>query len=101
MPGGRYHATLRKIIQQFTRGVLESELELRVKEDDSPRFQLGNARGCLLGATTHLTMKQRKGMRARVVLSDSIEEAKPQLLDDDAPPQSERLVAAMGRVSVA
>jgi type VI secretion system protein ImpH len=100
MPGGRYHATLRKIIEQFSRGVLESELELRVKEDDSPRFQLGNARGCLLGATTHLTSKKRKGMRARVVLSDNTEEAKPQLIDDDAPPQSDRLVAAMGRVSL-
>jgi type VI secretion system protein ImpH len=93
MPGGRYHTTLRKIVEQFSRGVLESELELKVKEDAAPRFQLGNPRGAILGTTTTIAAAQRKGaMRARVVLSDDISEAKPQLIDDERAPDSNRSV---------
>ena len=94
MPGGRYHTTLRKIIEQFSRGVLEAELELRVREDDAPRFQLANPRGAVLGQNTTIAAAKRKGaMRARVVLSESMEQAKPEIMADDAPPDSSRIAA--------
>lgn len=85
MPGGRYHAMLRKIVDQFSRGILEAELELRVAEDDSPRFRLGDRRGAILAHTTNLVSKRKKGMRARVVLSEDLAEAKPIILDDEKP----------------
>ncbi len=101
MPGGRYHATLRKIVNQFSRGVLESELELRVSEDAAPRFQLGNPRGCVLGSTTTLISKRKGAMRARVVLSDDIAEAKPVLMDDDRAPDSQKTAVAQGMAVLA
>jgi type VI secretion system protein ImpH len=94
MPGGRYHTTLRKIIEQFSRGVLEAELELRVKEDDAPRFQLANPRGAVLAQNTTIASAKRKGaMRARVVLSENMEQVKPEIMPDDAPPDSSRTAA--------
>jgi type VI secretion system protein ImpH len=93
MPGGRYHTTLRKVVEQFSRGVLESELELKVLEDAAPRFQLGARRGAVLGTTTTLSTKQKGAMRARVVLSEDIEQAKPVIIHDE-PPDSARGAAA-------
>jgi type VI secretion system protein ImpH len=93
MPGGRYHTKLRKIVEQFSRGVLESELELKVREDSAPRFQLGNPRGAVLATNTTIAAAQRKAaMRARVVLSDDMADAKPQLIEDEKMPDSNRSV---------
>lgn len=86
MPGGREHARLRDVIQQFTPTHLESELELILGTEDAPRFQLGSERGGRLGVTTHLPIRDRKAMRARVVLSESMGEAVPHLFSEDKPP---------------
>lgn len=77
MPGGQLYPTLRQVVEQFTRGVLECELELELAGDDSPRYCLGSERGATLGVTTQLASQRREQPLMRVVLSDRIEDAKP------------------------
>jgi type VI secretion system protein ImpH len=86
MPGGKQHAHLRDVILQFAPAHLEPEIELVLSTEDAPRFQLGAERGGRLGVTTHLPIPKKRGMRARVVLSESIAEAVPHLFSDDEPP---------------
>ena len=82
MPGGKKHSLLRQVIDQFTRGVLEIEVELRLSDDEAPRFQLGAARGSLLATTTTLRAKRGKPMIARFVLSETPGEVRPTILND-------------------
>lgn len=86
MPGGKEHSRLRDVIRQFAPAHLEPELELILSTDNAPRFQLGTDRGGRLGVTTHLPMRENRAMRARVVLSESMEEAVPHLFSEDKPP---------------
>ncbi len=81
-PGGRHHGTLRKIVNQFSGGTLEAELELRLSEDQSPRFQLGSKRGATLGLTTQLITKRKGAMRVRIRMSDDPELSKPQVVPE-------------------
>ncbi|MGE3673129.1 MAG: type VI secretion system baseplate subunit TssG [Polyangiaceae bacterium] len=83
MPGGDSYPLLRQVVHQFTRGVLEPELEVSLAVDQSPRFQLGNRRGALLGTTTQLVTKREKPMRMRVVLAEDTKDVVPQLVADD------------------
>ena len=94
MPGGRQHSRLRDVIFQFAPAHLEPELELIMGTDDAPRFQLGSEKGGRLGVTTNLPTKDRKAMRARVVLSESMSEAVPRLFSEDKPPAED--VATFG-----
>jgi type VI secretion system protein ImpH len=80
LPGQPLYTTLRNIIHQFTRGVLEAEVEVRVKAEDSPRFALGNQRGAILGRTTRLNTREAVGMRARIVLGEQDEHVTPEIL---------------------
>jgi type VI secretion system protein ImpH len=83
MPGGPHYPTIRKVIEQFSRGILEAELEVTLKEEESPRFQLGNRRGALLGTTTQLLTERKKPMKVRVLLSEDLSKATPQIVTDD------------------
>ncbi len=82
-PGGRHNTRLRQIVDQFSGGVLESELELKLSETESPRFQLNSRRGSQLGITTQLVTSRRKPMRYRMVLSEDSAKQKPEALPDD------------------
>jgi type VI secretion system protein ImpH len=83
-PGGRHHNRLRQVVDQFSGGILESELELRLAETESPRFQLGSRRGGILGITTQLVTERKKPMRYRMTLSEDASKTKPEALPDDA-----------------
>jgi type VI secretion system protein ImpH len=65
LPGGRLHPILRKVIDQFSRGVLEVECEVSVADHDAPRFELGVEKGAKLGFTTTLRPPRGKAMTAR------------------------------------
>lgn len=54
MPGGKGHERLRAVLDQFTRGILEAEVEVVLSEDHTPRFRLGEERGGTLGVSTIL-----------------------------------------------
>jgi type VI secretion system protein ImpH len=84
VPGGRWHARLRQVIEQFSGGVLQPEVELHVNADESPRFALGGPRGSRLGIGTQLIGKRTKPMRARILLSNRLEDAATKILADDA-----------------
>lgn len=79
LPGGQHHTKLREIVQQFTRGVLESEVEVLLKEDQTPRFQLGS-KGAMLGVTTTLRSPEGKALKAKFVLSDVAEQARATMI---------------------
>jgi type VI secretion system protein ImpH len=80
LPGQPLYATLRDIIHQFTRGILEAEVEVRLKAEDSPRFALGDRRGAILGQTTRLNAREIAAMRARIVLKEEDEHVTPEIL---------------------
>lgn len=79
LPGGQHHTKLREIVQQFTRGVLEAEVEVLLKEDQTPRFQLGS-KGSMLGVTTTLRSPEGKSIKAKFVLSDVAEQARATMI---------------------
>lgn len=83
LPGGASYPFIRRLIDRFSRGILESELEVEVKKGESPQFQLGNRRGAMLGMTTQLVAERKRPMRLRVLLSESVEDAKPEVVPDD------------------
>jgi type VI secretion system protein ImpH len=90
LPGGKYHPLLRKVIDQFSRGVLEVECEVTLDHADAPRFQLGAERGAKLGITTTLRPPTGKAMTARFVMSEDVVEARPMIIDQDRPEASVR-----------
>lgn len=82
MPGGSNYPLLRQVVNQFTSGILEPELQVDLTQAESPKFQLGNRRGARLGATTQLATERKRPMRMRVVLTENAEDAMPQLVPD-------------------
>lgn len=85
MPGGRHHERLRRIVDQFSGGVLEPELELKLEQADAPKFRLGHARGAVLGKNTQLATEQRGPTRVRIVMGDDPTKNKPRVVTDDEP----------------
>jgi type VI secretion system protein ImpH len=84
LPGGQHHPLLRKVINQFSRGVLEIECEITLAIPETPQFQLGAARGAQLGVMTRLRPAEGRPMRARFVMGDDPVQARPILVDADA-----------------
>jgi type VI secretion system protein ImpH len=66
--GGAYHEVLKQILNQFSGGALEPELELVMKSEDAPRFVLGGANGARLGVTSHLRTPHQGETRLRFTL---------------------------------
>lgn len=79
LPGGEHHTKLREVVQQFTRGVLEAEVEVLLNEDQTPRFKLGS-NGSKLGITTTLRSPEGKALKAKFVLSDDPEAARATMI---------------------
>jgi type VI secretion system protein ImpH len=85
MPGGPLYPAIRCIIEQFSRGIAEAELEVTLREGESPRFALGSERGAILGRTTRLPARHQRPMRMRVLLRDESEHSAPQMVSDAEP----------------
>jgi type VI secretion system protein ImpH len=83
LPGKNLHIALGRIVDHLSRGTLEAELEVRVKEEDTPHFMLGDPRGAILGSTTRLGGRIKRALRARILLGDEHAETPPVLLDTD------------------
>ncbi|MBN2194446.1 MAG: type VI secretion system baseplate subunit TssG [Polyangiaceae bacterium] len=72
MPGGQHYATLRDVVAQFTRGILEAELEVELAAESGVSFQLASRASSTLGVTTRLFSAERgQKTRMRTLLSDS------------------------------
>jgi type VI secretion system protein ImpH len=87
MPGGRHYPMLRNVVEHFSRGHLEAELELEVI-DHSAGFRLGSERSSRLGVTTQLSSAGARNLRMRVLMSEDIREARPRAVRDSSGPPS-------------
>lgn len=86
MPGGAKFPVLRRTVDQFTRGTLECEVDVLLREEEGPGFCLGSTRGATLGVNTRLGGARSKtaasSTRMRFVLSEDADEARARLVTD-------------------
>lgn len=80
VPGGRHHARLRQVVDQFTRGILEAEVDV-VLDDTGPTFCLGQARGGHLGVDTRLRRQSGRRTAVRFLLSEDVKRARTQVIE--------------------
>jgi type VI secretion system protein ImpH len=80
IPGGRAFPALRGVVNQFTRGLLEPELQLELDKDSRPAFRLGVRRNALLGMNTQMHKPGHENVRMRFVLTDDKELSRPTLV---------------------
>ncbi len=82
MPGGSQYPTLRRAVEQFTRGTLECEVDVILQEDESPGYTLGSSRGATLGVSTRLGRgSEGRQSRMRTVISHDAREARASLIE--------------------
>jgi type VI secretion system protein ImpH len=79
LPGGRRRKDMRAVVDTFTRGMYDVMLELHVKTDAAPRFQLGSPRASTLKRTAWLGGSGGQAF----VITVPLDEAKAQGLDED------------------
>jgi type VI secretion system protein ImpH len=70
---------MRAVVDTFTRGIYDVMLELHVKTDAAPRFQLGSPRASTLKRTAWLGGSGGQAF----VITVPLDEAKAQGLDED------------------
>lgn len=80
MPNGKHHDRLRSMLDQFTRGILEAEVEVVLSDGDTPRFQLGSNRGSSLGLNTMLGRLGDGPSRVRFTMTADPAGVKPQFI---------------------
>jgi type VI secretion system protein ImpH len=82
LPGGQDYPRLRGIVEHFTRGVLEAEVEIELDASASPRFCIGATVGARLGVTTRLGSRTQGRTKLRVLLSDDIADLRPTMVTE-------------------
>ena len=82
MPGGPRYPTLRRVIEQFTRGTLEAEVDVLLTQDSELGYCLGRQRGATLGVNTRLGHGQGSTAESRVrfLISDDPTAARATLI---------------------
>lgn len=82
MPGGARYPILRRVIEQFTRGTLEAEVDVILSQDSELGYCLGRPRGATLGVNTRLGHAQSSTAESRVrfLLSDDPAAARATLI---------------------
>ena len=80
MPNGKHHDRLRGMLDQFTRGILEAEVEVVLSDEDRPMFQLGAKRGSSLGLNTLLGRLGDGPGRVRFTMTADPAGVKPQFI---------------------
>ncbi len=68
-PGGAHHRTLSTILDHFSGGILEVEVEVLLGPDQVPRFELGGPRGASLGRTTRLASSEQTPFRSSFIVT--------------------------------
>lgn len=85
LPGGHKRPLLRGVCAVFTRGIYDVQLELHVKPDAAPRFQLGSPRASTIKRTAWLG-GPKKPFVLTVPLEDPKTEAELEADDDHGEP---------------
>lgn len=80
IPGGAAFPRLKGVVNQFTRGLLEPELQLELDRDSRPAFRLSVRRHSLLGVNTQLHRPGTENVRMRFVMTDDRELSRPTLV---------------------
>ncbi len=83
LPGGSNRPMLRAVVATFTRGQQDVVLELHVKTDDAPRWQLGSPRSATLKRTAWLGGHVGQQFKISVPLEDKALPAPGEEDDDD------------------
>lgn len=78
LPGGHKRPLLRGVCAVFTRGMYDVQLELHVKPDAAPRYQLGSPRASTLKRTAWLG-----GPKKAFILNVPLEDPKPESEEQD------------------
>jgi type VI secretion system protein ImpH len=78
LPGGHKRPLLRGLCAVFTRGIYDVLLELHVKPDAAPRYQLGSPRASTLKRTAWLG-----GPKKPFVLTVPLDDPKPEVDDGE------------------
>jgi len=86
MPGGAKYPLLRRVIEQFTRGTLECEVDVLLQQEQSLGYCLSSQRGGVLGLNTRLGHADGSTRRSlmRVLLTERPEDARPTLMEQEA-----------------
>lgn len=87
IPGGTAFPRLRGVVNQFSRGLLEAELELELNPESRAALRLGVRRHALLGVNTQLQRHNAQNTRMRFVLTDDPDLSRPTLVKT-APPSA-------------
>lgn len=80
LPGGPDFPRLRGIVDHFTRGVLEAEVEIELDASASPRFCIARGTGARLGVTTRIGRREHGRTKLRVLLSDDMADVRPTIV---------------------
>jgi type VI secretion system protein ImpH len=83
LPGGHRRPLLRAVVGTFTRGQQDVILELHVKTDDAPRWQLGSPRAATLKRTAWLGGHVGQQFKISVPLEDKVIPGPGEDDDDD------------------
>jgi len=77
LPGGRDFPRLRGIVDHFTRGILEAELEVQLEDSAAPKFRLRASQGSILGVSTRFPSRAAGRTVTRVLLTENTDELRP------------------------
>lgn len=80
LPGGQDFPRLRGIVEHFTRGVLEAEVEIELDASSAPRFRIGSDTGARLGVTTRIGTRVQGRTKLQVLLSDDMADVRPTIV---------------------
>lgn len=85
MPGGANYPVLRRVVEQFTRGTLECEVDVLLARNEGLGYRLRSQRGGILGLSTRLGRADRSTRQSlmRVLMTERVEDARPLLIEQD------------------
>lgn len=83
LPGGAKYPVLRRVVEQFTRGTLECEVDVLIEREQNLGYCLGSRRGGTLGVNTRLGHADGEGPQTfmRMLITDNAETARPVLME--------------------
>lgn len=83
LPGGHNRPVLKGLVDMFTRGIYDVNMEIHVQTEAAPRFQLGSPRSSTIGRTAWLGGSQGQKFVVNVPLEDKPQPTSTEPDDED------------------
>jgi type VI secretion system protein ImpH len=83
LPGGQDFPRLRGIVEHFTRGVLEAEIEVELEDSRLTQYTLSTQHGSRLGVTSRLVGRTKDRTRLRILLSEDMADVRPTVVTSE------------------